>query len=146
MFSFSGELDCKNVMRTAQRRLLNVSNAGLTWWYRSCMGICGSVIGLLWLVVTRNVWYAVGGQVQFSNDWPHIWINYIFKGHCLDPPVPFKEVGFGHVLPPHSRLDALGWHAVTKVDDVLGVSSLQHCVLKHPELLSCTWKKRQKIN
>lgn len=56
-------------------------------------------------------------------------------------PVPFKEVGLGHILPPHSSLDALGRHAVAKLGDVLGVSWLQHGVLKHPELLPCTPRK-----
>lgn len=63
------------------------------------------------------------------------------------PPVPFKEVGLGHILPPHGGLDALGRHAVAELGDVLGVSRLQHRVLKHPELLPCTSRKRRgKIN
>ncbi len=64
----------------------------------------------------------------------------------LYPPVPFKEVGLGHVLPPHSGLDALGRHAVSELGDVLGVSRLQHRVLKHPELLPCASRKRRGEN
>lgn len=58
------------------------------------------------------------------------------------PPVPFKEVGLGHVLPPESRIDALGRHAVAELGDVLGVSWLQHGVFKYPVLLSWTTSKR----
>lgn len=57
-------------------------------------------------------------------------------------PVAFKEVGLRHILPPHSGLDALGRHPVAKLGDVLWVSRLQHCVLKHPELLPCKSKWR----
>lgn len=65
----------------------------------------------------------------------------LWKQTLLCPPVAFKEVGLGHVLPPHGRLDALSRHAVAELGDVLGVSRLQHCVLKHPELLACTSRK-----
>lgn len=62
------------------------------------------------------------------------------------PPVPFKEVGLGHVLPPQGSLNALGRHAIAKLGDVLGVSRLQHGVLKHPELLPCTARKKKVEN
>lgn len=54
-----------------------------------------------------------------------------------NPPVTFEEVGLGHVLPPHRRLDALRRHPVAELGDVFGVSGLQHRVFKYPELLSC---------
>lgn len=56
-------------------------------------------------------------------------------------PVPFEEIGLGHVFPPHGRLNALSRHPVAKLHDVLRVSGLQHRVLKHPELLACNYRK-----
>lgn len=71
---------------------------------------------------------------------------FFFNGalSIVYPPVSFKEVGLRHILPPYSGLDALGRHPVAKLGDVLGVSRLQHCVLKHPELLPCKSKWRGK--
>lgn len=60
---------------------------------------------------------------------------------AICPPVAFKEVCFCHVLPPHGGLDALGRHPVAKLGNVFGVPRLQHCVLKHPELLPCKLKQ-----
>lgn len=74
-----------------------------------------------------------------QTEWSYCEVSVAgFTQSSLHSPVPFKEVGLGHVLPPHGGLDALGRHAVAELGDVLGISRLHHRVLKHPELFPCT--------
>lgn len=67
----------------------------------------------------------------------HLSLIFFFCFLHRSPPVSFEEIGLGHVLPPHGRLDALGRHAVAKLGDVPWVVRLQLRVLVYPELLSC---------
>lgn len=54
----------------------------------------------------------------------------------LDSPVPFEKIGFGHVLPPHCRLDVLRRHPAAEQRDVLRVRGLKSGVLEHPEAMA----------
>lgn len=60
----------------------------------------------------------------------------------LDSPVPFEKIGFGHVLPPHSRLDVLRRHPTAEQRDVLRVRGLQSGVLEYPEAMP--FRKQEK--
>lgn len=60
----------------------------------------------------------------------------------FDSPVPFEKIGFGHVLPPHSRLDVLWRHSTAEQRDVLRVRGLQSGVFEHPEAMP--FRKQEK--
>lgn len=92
---------------------------------RQTIFYCLDSCGLKELVECLNYYICLNGALSF-----------------VKTPVAFEEVGLRHILPPHSGLDALGRHPMAKLGDVLGVSRLQHCVLKHPELLPCKSKWR----